>query len=230
MQLRLSAAGTWTKWQGGMAAATRLTCVTLLEDSESLNERPGRSDATKKCLEEAQRIKGDARHQQTLALDEILGVAWQSIEFWSRLRSCQSCLRGRVEDLIVTYEKVVGALEATADVFQDNTATESTQAAGRLGISVSPGETDGLALQLPRSPATATSANFPGSLVVPPMFLGDFELDPEQSSALLCSMYHEVLRQLASVLYQMRQAETGLDARLDGNVAEILYKVLNLVE
>ncbi len=62
------------------------------------------------------------------------------------------------------------------------------------------------------------------------MFLGELRLDHEQSLALLRTVCDDALKQLASILYEMRQTKTVLDMRLDRSIGDLLYKVLNLIE
>lgn len=62
------------------------------------------------------------------------------------------------------------------------------------------------------------------------MFLGELQLDHEQSLALLRTVCDDALKQLASILYEMRQTKTVLDMSLDRSVGDLLYKVLNLIE
>ena len=62
------------------------------------------------------------------------------------------------------------------------------------------------------------------------MFLGELRLDREQSLALLRTVCGDALKQVASILYEMRQTKTVLDMMLDRSIGDLLYKVLNLIE
>ena len=91
-------------------------------------------------------------------------------------------------------------------------------------------ETAALRYQTSTSPATTVSAVKSASGVVLPMFLGELRLDHEQSLALLRTVCDDALKQLASILYEMRQTKTVLDMRLDRSIGDLLYKILNLIE
>jgi hypothetical protein len=178
--------------------------------------------------------RGEIPHLKTLvdqnepAVDDILKAASQSIEFWPRLKSCQACLQDRLEELLAAYDKIVSVLHATAGLFRapGPPSNETPRDLARSSYV----ETTALRCRSQTGPTTTNSASVSASQVVPPMFLGDLRLDHEQSLASLRIVYHGVFKQLASILYEMRRIETGLDARLDSFIGDLLYTVLNLME
>ena len=161
-------------------------------------------------------------------VDEILSAAYQSIDFWSRLKGCQACLKGRLEELLTTYDSIVSVLQVTAALFHaPGPASNESRKDPADSLCL---ETAALRYQTSTSPATTASALISASGVVPPTFLGELRLDHEQSLALLRTVCDDALKQLASILYEMRQTKTVLDMRLDRSIGDLLYKVLNLIE
>ena len=135
-------------------------------------------------------------------VDKILSAAYQSIDFWSRLKGCQTCLKGRLEELLATYDRIIGVLQVTAALFHvpDPASNESRKdPADSLCL-----ETAALRYQPPTSPAPTASALVSASGVVPPMFLGELRLNHEQSLALLRTVCDDTLKRLAAILYEMR--------------------------
>ena len=161
-------------------------------------------------------------------VDEILSAAYQSIDFWSRLKGCQACLKGRLEELLATYDRIIGGLQITAALFHAS-GPAWNESRKDPADSLCP-ETAALRYQTSTSPVTTSSVLTSGSGVLPPMFLGDLRLDREQSLALLRTVCGDALKQLASILYEMRQTKTVLDMMLDRSVGDLLYKLLNLIE
>lgn len=158
------------------------------------------------------------------ALDDVLKAASQSIDFWPRLKGCQACLKSRLEELLATFEKVVGVFQTRAELFQitDRALFDFGQTTNRLprsDISYSPRHLSG---SLPQT--------IPGSQEVPPMFLGDLRLDNQQSATVLRVLCHSNLNQFASILYEMRRVDCSLDMRLENRIGDLLYKVLRLME
>lgn len=55
------------------------------------------------------------------SLDDILNVTQRFTELWPHLKACANCFpqdgKSRTKDLLIAYDVVVGALEASADVF-----------------------------------------------------------------------------------------------------------------
>lgn len=142
-------------------------------------------------------------------VDEILGAAYRSIYFWSRLKGCQACLKGRLAELLAKYESTIGVLQVPSALFQapDPASNESREDPADLENTI-------LCSHTSTSPSTTAPALFSASSVLPPMFLGELMLDHEQSLALLGTVYDDALKQLASILYEMRQTRTVLEMRV----------------
>lgn len=162
--------------------------------------------------------------QNHLALDDVLKAASQSIDFWPRLKGCQACLKSRLEELLETFEKVVGVFQTRADLFQITGRALSdpgrtTTSPPSLDLSYSSSHLPG---NLPQT--------MPGSQEVPPMFLGDLRLDNQQSATVLRVLCHSNPNQFASILYEMRRVDCSLDMRLENCIGDLLYKVLRLME
>lgn len=155
--------------------------------------------------------------QNQPALDEVLKAIGQSIDFWPRLKGCQACLKTRLEELLVTYGRLVDACQTKADLFRSTSrsavippkADKSEPAGHSLGSS---------------NPTNRSNSS------MPPVFLGDLRLDNQQSATALWVILHSDLKQLASILYEMRRVDCGLETRLEGHIGDLLYKVLNLME
>ena len=160
------------------------------------------------------------------AVDEILSIAHQSIGFWSRLKGCQACLQGRLEELLVMFDKIIGVLQATASLFQ---APGTALNEPRDNPADSPCRKTTV-INYQTNPATMISASSSTSSMVPPMFLGDLRLDHDQSLALLRTVCYDAFKQLASTLYEMRQIKTVPGTRLETSIGDLLYKLLNLME
>lgn len=165
--------------------------------------------------------------QESMAMDDFLKITVHAINFWPKLKACQSCLLVRLDKLLAVFDKLVGMLEEKSGTSQRPVPTLNDAPGGSATTTHSTTTT------LQRCDTSKDSANsvpkLPGQQV-PPMFFGDLRLDHKQSLCLLHILEHDVLKQLALTLYEIRQIETCVDARLEGFVDNVLCKVLHLME
>lgn len=163
-------------------------------------------------------------------VDQILSLTQQAIEYWSNLRACQRCVPGRLHELLDIYNSIVDMLMATAELFRLPSPNSAGSADGEASESATSVSGTFAARQLIIAQPLATTTAAPTSRVIPPMAIGEFRLDHDQSLCLLRSVYHGLLDQLASVLYEMRQDKGDLCSSLGGGIGDVLYRVLSLIE
>ncbi|KAL4735963.1 hypothetical protein BDV11DRAFT_211620 [Aspergillus similis] len=166
----------------------------------------------------------------------------QGMQFWERLRPCRLCLEAHTHCVLDMVENVIRFLNnnvidtAVSSISAPGTHSRSNSATARSSSTArSSNNSIGSAPQSfaqPRVPVVAPSRPSLAAALenLPPMSLGQFTLDSRQGATLIRSIYRRMLRQIASILYEMHQMEYNQRVQIDRELVNHLIPVLQLLE
>ncbi|KAH8883274.1 hypothetical protein GQ53DRAFT_752996 [Thozetella sp. PMI_491] len=175
-----------------------------------------------RCNRDAPELNASYTGEGDPTVEEILRISRQGIGFWPRLKNCPSCLEARLDDLMVVLDRTVTHLGAAVDELQQGSGPSLAEVSRALIAAGHGASTQSASYSL------GATSHVMGR--VPPMTLGHFRLDQQQSLALLRSVYQNMLNQIAGVLYEMHRMDGDLGGRWTAVVGDLLYSVVNLVE
>lgn len=171
------------------------------------------------CTEDATGAWAYIKSMSKVSLDVIIAASSQAIDFSVKWQDCQSCPSLAVVNEIVLqiYEKLIDLLQASIVTY--------TSPNPQLSTSEPPSARTG------RHPLPHTkSSPIPEVVCLPPvMSLGEFWLDEQQSRYLALDIVCRTLKNLASVLQQMRQQETMELNKMDRRADKLFSRVIRLL-